>query len=214
MRHFSELSPSALRVVDAAEDLLQHRGYNGFSYDDVAALVGIKKPSIHHHFPRKEDLVASVTQRYSFRLRAKLLEIEGRTGDPYERLVAYGGLFEEIFASGGKLCLGGMLGAQSESLPESVKAEVKEFFRINVRWLRAMVTEGQEAGIFRTDSPAECLAEVLLCALEGSMVVGRTLRCARGPAEVGRTVLAGFRLPAAEGKRSARVARELEPESP
>lgn len=200
MRHFSELSPSALRVVDAAEELLQHRGYNGFSYDDVSALIGIKKPSIHHHFPRKEDLVASVAQRYSFRFRTRLLEIEGQTGDTFERLVAYSALFEETFSSGGKLCLGGMLGAQSEALPESVMAEVKEFFRINVRWLTGVVTTGQAAGAIRTDSPAECLAEALLCALEGSMLVGRALRCARGPAGVAATVLPGFRPePLAEG---------------
>ncbi|MCH3032011.1 TetR/AcrR family transcriptional regulator, partial [Listeria monocytogenes] len=51
MKHFSEISPTAERVVDAAEGLVQQHGYNGFSYDDVAQLVGIKKPSIHHHFP-------------------------------------------------------------------------------------------------------------------------------------------------------------------
>lgn len=192
MRHFSELGPSGLRVVDAAEDLLQHRGYNGFSYDDLSELVGIKKPSIHHHFPRKEDLVASVVQRYSHRFRARLLEIEGRSGDPVARLVAYSALFEDTFASGGKLCLGGMLGAQSESLPESVKEETREFFRINVRWLNEIVAAGQAAGTLRSDIPAECLAEALLCALEGSMLVGRALRCARGPAGVARTVLAGF----------------------
>ena len=53
MKHFSEISPTAERVVDAAEGLVQQHGYNGFSYDDVAQLVGIKKPSIHHHFPKK-----------------------------------------------------------------------------------------------------------------------------------------------------------------
>jgi len=39
MKHFSEISPTAERVVDAAEGLIQERGYNGFSYDDVAKLV-------------------------------------------------------------------------------------------------------------------------------------------------------------------------------
>lgn len=42
MKHFSEISPTAERVVDAAEGLVQRHGYNGFSYDDVAQLVGIK----------------------------------------------------------------------------------------------------------------------------------------------------------------------------
>ena len=70
MKHFSEISPTAERVVDAAEGLVQQHGYNGFSYDDVAQLVGIKKPSIHHHFPKKGELVAVVAQRYTHRFRA------------------------------------------------------------------------------------------------------------------------------------------------
>ena len=40
MKHFSEISPTAERVVDAAEGLVQQHGYNGFTYDDVAQLVG------------------------------------------------------------------------------------------------------------------------------------------------------------------------------
>ena len=79
MKHFSEISPTAERVVDAAEGLVQQHGYNGFSYDDVAQLVGIKKPSIHHHFPKKGELVAVVAQRYTHRFREELLSIEGKT---------------------------------------------------------------------------------------------------------------------------------------
>jgi hypothetical protein len=44
-------------VVDAVEGLVQLHGYNGFSCDDVARLVGIKKPRIHHHSPKKAERV-------------------------------------------------------------------------------------------------------------------------------------------------------------
>ncbi len=194
MRHFSELSPAAVRVVDAAEGLVQQNGYNGFSYDDVAALVGIKKPGIHHHFPHKEELVAIVAQRYCHRFRERLLKIEGSSGAPIERLLAYSVLFEGTFSSERRLCLCGMLGAESDSLPASVVAIAEEFFGINVTWLTNVIRAGQGDGTLRTDTPPECLAEALLCALEGSMVVGRALRCSRGPAEVGRTVLLGMQI--------------------
>ena len=46
MKHFSDATPTAEKVLDAAEGLLQHRGYNGFSFDDVTQLVGNKKSSI------------------------------------------------------------------------------------------------------------------------------------------------------------------------
>jgi TetR/AcrR family transcriptional repressor of nem operon len=32
---------------------LQTRGYNGFTYADIAAELGIAKASLHHHFASK-----------------------------------------------------------------------------------------------------------------------------------------------------------------
>lgn len=193
MRHFSELSPAASRLVDAAEGLVQHQGYNGFSYEDVSALTGIKKPTVHYHFPKKEELVAMVAQRYVFRHRQKLLEIEGQAADPLAQLEAYAVLFGESYGSSRRLCLGAMLSAESESVPATVVTEAEEFFRVNLRWLAEVFKVAQERGQIDQSQPADCLAESYLCALEGAMVVGRALQCSRGPAAVGRTMLAVMR---------------------
>ncbi|HCN1086308.1 TPA: TetR/AcrR family transcriptional regulator, partial [Escherichia coli] len=42
-----------LRITDT---LIQQRGFLGFSYADLEKEIGIRKASIHHHFPRKTDL--------------------------------------------------------------------------------------------------------------------------------------------------------------
>ncbi|CAM2159108.1 TetR/AcrR family transcriptional regulator, transcriptional repressor for nem operon (plasmid) [Pararobbsia alpina] len=189
MRHFSEISPAAERVVDAAEGLIQQHGYNGFSYDDVAQLVGIKKPSIHHHFPKKEDLVAVVAQRYTHRFREELLSIEGQHAKAPDRLAAYATLFERTFTSDRRLCVCGMLSAEFDSLPGAVASEVDRFFKVNLDWLTLVFADGQRAALITSNSTAEALAEALLCALEGSMVVGRGMRSSRGPAAVGGSFL-------------------------
>jgi TetR/AcrR family transcriptional regulator, transcriptional repressor for nem operon len=190
MRHFSELSDSALRVVDAAEGLVQDRGYNGFSYDDVAKLVGIKKPSIHHHFATKADLVATVAQRYTHKFRESLLNIEGRHAQAAVRLTAYADLFERTFLQDRRLCVCGMLGADGETLPQSVNQEVQRFFEINQQWLTEILSQGQADGTLRSSATATTLAEAYLCALEGAMVVGRGLQSPRGPKAVAQTFLA------------------------
>jgi TetR/AcrR family transcriptional repressor of nem operon len=190
MKHFSEISPSAERVVDAAEGLIQQHGYNGFSYDDVAQLVGIKKPSIHHHFPKKEELVAVVAQRYTHRFRSELLCIEGQHAKAPERLSAYAALFERTFAIDRRLCVCGMLGAETDSLPELVASEVAHFFKVNLDWLSLVIGEGQSAGLINARISAAALAEQFLCAMEGAMMVGRGMRSARGPAAVGQTFIA------------------------
>ncbi len=192
MKHFSELSATAERVVDAAEGLVQLRGYNGFSYDDVASLVGIKKPSIHHHFPTKAELVAVVTQRYTHRFRTALTAIEGQHAQAPERLRAYAALFEQTFTQNRRLCVCGMLGTEAESLPDRVNAEVQAFFRINLDWLGAVLANGQHQGTVRAKVPAPQLAEAFFCALEGAMVLGRGLASAQGPGQVGETLLSSM----------------------
>jgi len=47
---------TATRILDTAERLVQSRGYNGFSYADIAERVGITKASLHHHFETKATL--------------------------------------------------------------------------------------------------------------------------------------------------------------
>jgi len=189
MKHFSELSPAAERVVDAAEGLMQQQGYNGFSYDDVAQLVGIKKPSVHHHFPTKGDLAVMVVQRYTHRFREELLRIEGSHARARDRLTAYAELFDRTFAHERRLCVCGMLGAEAHELPEAVREEVARFFGINLRWLREGFELGQREGSLGLGAQPEALARAYLCALEGAMVVGRGLSNDQGPSIVGGAML-------------------------
>lgn len=189
MKHFSEASPTAEKVLDAAEGLMQQRGYNGFSFDEIARLVGIKKPSIYHHFSTKAELVCVVTQRYTHRFRAALLTIEGRSARAPERLTGYAALFEQTFAVDQRLCVCGMLGAEAQSLPPEVSAEVQRFFEANLAWLTQIIAEGQAAGLIRAQPEAGALAETLLCALEGAMMVGRGLVSPRGPEAVGAVMI-------------------------
>ena len=189
MKHFSEISAMAERVVDAAEGLVQRRGYNGFSYDDVAIIVGIKKPSIHHHFPTKAELVAVVAQRYTHRFRTALLEVEARHAKSPERLAAYAALFEQTFSTDRRLCVCGMLGADAEALPGDVLSEVNSFFQVNIDWLTSTFSEGQRNGSIAKRARPAALAEAFLCALEGAMVVGRGMRFPRGPGAVAKTFL-------------------------
>jgi TetR/AcrR family transcriptional repressor of nem operon len=189
VKHFSEISATAMRVVDVAESLVQAHGYNGFSYDDVAQLVGIKKPSIHHHFPKKEELVAVVAQRYTHRFREALLSIEGLHAKAPDRLRAYAALFEQTFAKDRRLCVCGMLGAEADSLPDLVASEVERFFKTNIDWLTMVVADGQRNAQISNKSSAQALAEAFLCVMEGAMMVGRGIRSSGVPTEVGATFL-------------------------
>jgi TetR/AcrR family transcriptional repressor of nem operon len=197
MKHFSELSAMAEHVVNAAESLIQERGYNGFSYDDIARIVGIKKPSIHHHFSTKSELVSVVAQRYTHRFRENLLQIEGQHAKAQDRLSAYATLFEETYKIDQHLCLCGMLGAEASSLPENIVLEVHRFFEVNLDWLTQIIEEGQRAGQLNKALFSRDIAETFLSSLEGAMIIGRGMRSTIGPAKIAQSLLSTLSLTAA-----------------
>ena len=61
------------RILDAAEHLVQVRGFNGFSYADVAAELQITKAALHYHFAGKADLGEALIARYARRDRKMCL---------------------------------------------------------------------------------------------------------------------------------------------
>lgn len=193
MKHFSEMTAAAERIADAAEGLVQHHGYNGFSYDDVAKLVGLRKPSIHHHFATKAELVATVAQRYTHRFSEKLRAVDAAHADALKRLAAYADLFEATYAQDRRLCVCGMLGSEADNLPEAVALEVQGFFRANLSWLKLNFAAARQQGRLAAALSPALAAEAFLCALEGAMVVGRGLRGDLRPARVGRSWLLAVR---------------------
>lgn len=173
MKKIEELSPVAHRILDAAEQLIQQNGYNGFSYDDIAKMVGLKKPSIHHHFATKANLVAMVVQRYAVRFSEFLLDITQTKPTALAQLNAYIQLFSNTFATNRRLCVCGMLGAESAVLPSEVTEAVASFFVLNQKWLTGVFTHGIERDEFHSQVNPNGQALYLLAALEGAMIVGR-----------------------------------------
>ncbi len=173
MKKIEELSAVAHRIIDAAELLIQQNGYNGFSYDDIAQQVGLKKPSIHHHFPTKANLVTMVVERYTLRFAKLLKEIDEKCPTAVNKLDAYIDLFSKTFAANRRLCVCGMLGAESDVLPQEIQEPVAKFFELNRVWLGQIFTQGIKTAEFRTELSPDAQALYLLSSLEGAMIVGR-----------------------------------------
>lgn len=191
-KRFSEITPSAERVVDAAEKLVQQFGFNGFSYDDIARQIDIRKPSIHHHFRTKSDLVQVIVQRYAHRFAGALAAIEAGERDPVARLLRYGELFAATYREERRLCLCGILGAEAASISAEVAGEVEAFFELNLAWLAVQLRAGVAAGKLRAGADCGDQAYGLLSALEGAMMVGRGLRSDSSPAQAGKTYLSNL----------------------
>jgi TetR/AcrR family transcriptional regulator, transcriptional repressor for nem operon len=147
-------------------------GFNGFSYADVAAELGVTPASIHYHFPSKADLGVRLVERYTERFMAALDGIAGQKADVCDQLEAYAALYEGVL-SGRSLCLCGMLAAEFETLPASVQERLSVFFALNEDWLTGVLERGAAEGDLDVQGDARGMAAAFTNALEGALVIGR-----------------------------------------
>ena len=164
---------SAQRILDIAERLVQTRGFNGFSYADVAKALGVTKASLHYHFPTKGDLGRQLIERYTQNFRVALAEIDVATDDTVEQLRRYIAIYRNVLRAN-KMCLCGMLASDYATLPKPMRDELKHFFDENDRWLVAVLERGKAKKALMFTRPAVDVARTLVGTLEGAMMIARS----------------------------------------
>jgi TetR/AcrR family transcriptional repressor of nem operon len=154
------MSEMAIAIMDAAERRIRAGGFNGFSFREIAADVGVKSSSVHHHFPTKEKLAAAVIHRYTQEV-AELIEKELATkgADPVK---VWTRAFRGTLHSAERMCPCAVLGAVSSDLPRELAMEVKGFFQ--------MCLDKLVAGGLSSNGAAELLATIT-----GALVVSNAL---------------------------------------
>lgn len=163
---------TAARILDVAETLVQVRGFNAFSYADVAKAVGIQKASLHHHFATKTDLGVALVVRYRQAFLQALQSIEDSTEDGFVRLEKYAELYGKVLRDG-RMCMCGMLASDVATLPTPMRGRIAEFFAENEEWLSRVLSQGKKRGDLAFDGSALSMAALIVSSLEGAMLVAR-----------------------------------------
>ena len=141
----TNLSSTADDILDCAQSLILAGGYNGFSYADIAEVVGIRKASIHHHFPSKVDLVRMLVLRYREAARAGFVALEASSADPRAQLSSYVGYWEKCLLDGSApFCVCALLASELPVLPAEVAAEVRLHFETLQVWLTSAFERGPQ----------------------------------------------------------------------
>jgi TetR/AcrR family transcriptional regulator, transcriptional repressor for nem operon len=166
---------TAHQILDLAETLIQTRGYSAFSYADIAETLGIRKASIHYHFPSKTDLGKAVIDRYAARFAAALDTIaEDESKSSMAMLDYYIDPYLAFAKTSDKVCLCGALAGEMKALPEELRARVDRFFKAHQAWLAGILERGSERGEFRLTASPVKTARLVLGALQGALLVKRT----------------------------------------
>jgi TetR/AcrR family transcriptional repressor of nem operon len=168
-------SETAEQILDLAETLIQTRGYSAFSYQDIADGLGIRKASIHYHFPSKTDLGVAVINRYIDRFDAALTQI---ASDESQSAMAMLDHYAQPYlqyarAPDNRVCLCGALAGEMMALPEELRDRVDEFFKKHQGWLAKILKRGVARGEFRLPAPPSKVARSIFGALQGALLVKR-----------------------------------------
>jgi len=185
------------RILDAAERLLQARGFNGFSYADVATELGITRAALHYHYPGKAELGEALIARYAERFATALAGLDVAATDAPTTLAGYAGLYAEVLGRQ-RMCLCGMLAAEYLTLPPAMQRGVTMFFADNSAWLQSVLERGRREGTLAYPGSAADTAAMVLGGMEGAMLITRMNSDVAGfRAAVGR-LLDGLSAPAEE----------------
>ena len=160
-------------LLDTAEDLIQRVGVNAMSYTDLSIKVGIKKASIHHHFPKKDDLIIALINRYRENYGAKYEAIVYSNKSAIDKLFGIAQIFEDSLKEK-KMCLIGMLSTERETLTEKIKNIIKKSTCDAVTLYEKMFIQGQEEGVIGKDVETQGAAYVFLSFLVGSQIFMRS----------------------------------------
>jgi TetR/AcrR family transcriptional repressor of nem operon len=189
-------------LMETATGLVRRQGYSAFSYADLSAAVGIRKASIHHHFPSKEDLGEAVVDSYTASFSEMLDRIHRETSNSIERLRRYAELYREGLARK-EACLCGVLASEIAVLPIRVQHGVRRFLSLNLRWLEETLA-ADSGGRLRLDIQPHREARTVLSALQGALIIGLSTQDPAAFDETVEGLLSGLRSSERPGTRNRR----------
>jgi TetR/AcrR family transcriptional repressor of nem operon len=172
----SDSAETRERILHLAKDILLRRSFHSFSYQDLADGIGIRKASIHYHFPSKEDLGVALIERIGAAMKRFAVELSETHRPPEERLDAFFRVMRGLLDEGDKICVFGVLGAEFNALPPRMQAAYAELLEAQQKWLARVLERGRERGVFAFAGAPDEEALIVSSTVQGALQIARASR--------------------------------------
>jgi TetR/AcrR family transcriptional regulator, transcriptional repressor for nem operon len=163
------------KILDIGEMLLLKKGFNGFSYADIAASMGIKTSSIHYHFPSKCDLGLGIIQRVRQRFKKWGDSRQIEMMNDWEKLDSFFHIYRYYLTTKESVCLSGALETDFATLPPAMKEEAKGLVSDLLTWVDHCLAEGRKKGTFSFPGTSMDQAIVILAIMRGGLQMTRVI---------------------------------------
>lgn len=167
------MNDTRTKILDVAEDLVQRVGLNAMSYKDISEAVGIRKASIHHHFPKKENLVDELLERCAVNYGNNYLQIAEGKGQAPEKLRKLAAVFENGL-NNSKLCLVGSISTNRNTLQQSSCDILQNTIEKTVSIFAAVFKQGRKEESITFTGTDTTTAFAFFACLVGAQTIARS----------------------------------------
>lgn len=157
-------------LLKLANDLILEKGFNGFSFYDLAKTLDIKTASIHYHFPSKTDLGIAVIRQQSESFIA--LQAANEKKDPVTKLEAFFSMYSR-HKSKGTVCLVGSLCTDLYAIDPVLEEALTPLVESILDWVTNILKEGKRKGVFHFSAAPRTKALLIITNMLGILQVSR-----------------------------------------
>lgn len=168
------MSVTRERILELAEELILTKGYNGFSYQDISTVMGIKNAAVHYYFPSKDNLGVSILKTNLQRFEEMVENMQNRDFNEWHQLESFMKIYMKSNREN-KICLIGSLGTDVNTLSEPMHSELQKMVDRIISWLETTLQNGREKGLFQFNIPARNQALTILSSLVAGLQLARIL---------------------------------------
>ena len=161
------------KILDAAEQMVQDRGLNAVSFQDLADAVGLRKPSIFHHIRNKEELTLALIDRCATKHGPQYAEVVARDVSAPEKLRQIARIFEDGLVNQ-RPCLLAALGSSINTMPTKAVEELHATAQGAVERFAMVFEEGRRDGTLKFEGEPELAAMGFFAMLQGLQILART----------------------------------------
>lgn len=159
------------KILKEGRALIQQHGYNGFSFQDIADILKIKKPSLYDHFASKEKLVLVILQNYGNKFDEWTQSVHSLS--PIEKIRKVFDVFYAFTSDKRKVCPVLALTADTHVLSREIQKAMRQFVEKWLLWLENQIVEGQVIGEIRKDFDPKTLSTFIYSQGMGSQFQAR-----------------------------------------
>ncbi|MEO1021936.1 MAG: TetR/AcrR family transcriptional regulator [Bacteroidota bacterium] len=146
-------------IIGLADTLIRRKGYNAFSFYEIAEEVGIKTASVHYHFRTKSDLGVAVVERHINHFHSLIERLTGKS--PMEKLNGFFSIYTDIQQEN-NVCLVGSMATDYYTLDVNVQQKLKELSALMLDWVGGFLEEGRNEHIFHFEGLSRSKALMII----------------------------------------------------